>query len=290
MRVAITGASGFLGKRVTAALVARGDDVALLARPSSVLESGGASIHRFSGADEAARHVGALAPDVLIHLAAAQGRRRESAATMVDANVTLSAALLGAMGAGTLFINTATTLPPTVNLYALTKRQFVDLARLLVTQGRTGVHVANAELQMIYGPGDDPDKFVPGLALQLVENLKPLVTTPATQRRDFVHVDDAVAAILALIDARGRLPAWQDVPLGSGVAVPLGDFVERAIRASGFDRPWQRSLPPRAGEPPEMVADTSVLRDLGWTARMDLDDGIAQLIADARGRLGVGSA
>lgn len=75
------------------------------------------------------------------------------------------------------------------------------------------------------------------------------------------------------------------MPLGSGVAVPLGDFIERAIRASGFDRPWHRSLPPRAGEPPEMVADTSVLRDLGWTARMDLDEGISQLIADARSRL-----
>lgn len=287
MRVAITGASGFLGRRVTAALVARGDDVVRLARPSSDLGSGGPPILRFSNTEEAGRHVASLAPDVLIHLAAAQGRRGESPATMVDANVTLSAALFGAMGAGTLFINTATTLPRDVNLYALTKHQFVDLVRLLVSQGRTGVHMANAEVQMIYGPGDDPDKFVPGLARQLIANAEPLVTTPATQRRDFIHVDDAVAAILTLVDSRARLPAWQDVPIGSGVAVPLGTFIERAILKSGFDQPWRKSLPPRAGEPPEMVADISVLRRLGWMPRMHLDDGITQLIDDARDRANV---
>ncbi|MHC2003056.1 NAD-dependent epimerase/dehydratase family protein [Methylobacterium sp. CM6241] len=284
MRVAITGASGFLGGRVATALVARGHDVTCLARPSSEVKAGGASVLRFSSAEEAGRHVDLLAPDILIHLAAAQGRRGESAATMVDANVTLSAALFGAMRDGTLFINTATTLPPDVNLYALTKHQFVDLARLLISQGRTGAHMANAEVQMIYGPGDDPDKFVPGLARQLVANVKPLVTTPATQRRDFIHVDDAVEAILTLVVSRAQLAAWQDVPIGSGVAVPLGDFIARAILASGYDQPWQKSLPPRAGEPPEMVADTSVLRRLGWTARVTLEAGIAQLIDDARDR------
>lgn len=287
MRVAITGASGFLGERVTAALVARGDEVTCLARPSSEVKSGGAFVLRFLNAEEAGRHVASLAPDVLIHLAAAQGRRGESPATMVDANVTLSAALFGAMRDGTLFINTATTLPPSVNLYALTKHQFVDLARLLISQGRTGVHMANAEVQMIYGPGDDPDKFVPGLARQLIENVEPLVTTPATQRRDFIYVDDAVEAILTLVDSREQLPAWQDMPIGSGVAVPLGDFIERAILKSGFEQPWQKLLPPRAGEPLEMVADTSVLRGLGWTPQISLDAGITELLKDARKRKSV---
>ncbi|GJE15577.1 NAD-dependent epimerase/dehydratase family protein [Methylobacterium marchantiae] len=282
MRVAITGASGFLGSRVAAALSARGDDVVALLRPSSVAAPGGGSVLRYASADEAGRHVEALAPDVLIHMAAAQGRRGERAAAMVDANVTLGAALLQAMRPGTLFINTDTTLPPEVNLYALTKRQFADLARLLVTQEKSGAHVANAQLQMMYGPGDDPAKFVPSLALQLVENAAPLVTTPATQRRDFIHVDDAIAAVLTLVDARTRLAPWQDVPIGAGRAVPLGDFIARAIAISGFDRPWQKSLPPRPGEPAEMVADTSILRGLGWTPRVTLDDGIAQLIGDAR--------
>ncbi|MHC1999566.1 hypothetical protein ACYQR9_03885 [Methylobacterium sp. CM6241] len=74
------------------------------------------------------------------------------------------------------------------------------------------------------------------------------------------------------------------MPIGSGVAVPLGDFIERAILASGYGQPWQKSLPPRAGEPPEMVADVSVLRHLGWKARVTLDAGIAQLLDDARDR------
>lgn len=282
MRVAITGASGFLGKGVAEALAARGDDVTLLLRPSSMQKTSGVGIVRFTDADDAGRHVAALKPDVLIHLAAAQGRRGESAATMVDANVTLGAALLTAMGAGALFINTGTALPPEVNLYALTKQQFVDLAHLLVTQRKTGAFVANAQLQMLYGPGDDPAKFVPALALKLVENLAPLVTTPATQRRDVIHVDDATTAILSLVDARQQLSPWQDVPIGTGVALPLGDFIERAIAVSGFNQPWQKSLPPRAGEPPEMLADITVLRSLGWAPQVTLGEGIAQLIASAR--------
>lgn len=281
MRLIVTGASGFLGKRVALALAARGEDVALLARRASVLPEGAWRVLRFDSPDEARRHVEAVAPDVLIHMAAAQGRRGESAAAMVDANVTLGAAILEAMGSGTLFINTGTTLPPEMNLYACTKRQFADLARMLADRG-IGPRVANTQLQMIYGPGDDPAKFVPMLALHLARNVGPLVTTPATQRRDFIHIDDVVAAILTLVDARSQISPWQDVPIGVGVAVPLAHFIERAIAVSGFDQPWQRSLPLRAGEPPEMVADTSVLRSLGWRPRVALDDGIGQLIADAR--------
>lgn len=48
---------------------------------------------------------------------------------MVDAHVTRGGRLLGAMSDGMLFINARPTLPPAVTLYALTKRQFVDLAR-----------------------------------------------------------------------------------------------------------------------------------------------------------------
>ncbi|WP_082471855.1 NAD-dependent epimerase/dehydratase [Rhizobium sp. Leaf321] len=288
VRVVVTGASGFLGKRVAASLTERGEDVTLLARSTSVLPSGAGQVVRFEHAVEAGELVAAMAPDVLIHMAAAQGRRGESAATMVDANVTLSAALLGAMGPGSLFINTGTTLPPHMNLYALTKSQFVELARHLVTQGRTDAHVVNTQFQMIYGPADDPAKFVPKLALQLVENAGPLVTTPGTQRRDFIYVDDAVAAILAIVDARTQLPTWQEVPIGTGIAVPLCDFIERAITVSGFNQPWQKSLSPRAGEPEEMVADITILQSLGWASRTSLDDGIGRLIDDARATVSSG--
>nr|WP_274603611.1 NAD(P)-dependent oxidoreductase [Rhizobium sp. CFBP 8762] len=287
MRIVMTGATGFLGTAVATVLAEHGADVTLLARMSSVLTNQPGNVVRFESSVEAGHHVKALAPDVLIHLAAAQGRLRETAVSMVDTNVTLSTALLEAMGPGSLFINTATTLPPDVNLYAQTKRQFVDLAHLLVSQGKIQANVANTQMQMIYGAGDDPVKFIPMLALHLVENTKPLITTPANQKRDFVHVNDAASAILALINARSDLAPWQDVPIGSGNAVPLSEFIDYAINVSGFNQPWEKSLTPRPGEPPEMVADTTFLKRLGWSPQVTLKEGISELIEGARSVLNV---
>ena len=97
-------------------------------------------------------------------------------------------------------------------------------------------------------------------------------TPDGTPIRDYIHVVDLaeahVRAIATLMD--GADSAIMNV--GTGVGVTVKQMIEAAERVLGA--PVPRTVGPRrAGDPPSLVADASLIRQrLGWTARCsDLD-------------------
>lgn len=137
---------------------------------------------------------------------------------------------------------------------------------------------------MIDGPEDDQAKIRPDAGLAPRQERHAAGHDPGDATLRFHPCRRCGRCDLCLVDGRSRLHARQDVPIDAGIAVPLADFIERAMMRSGFDQPRHRSLPLRTGEPPEIVADTLVLRALGWRPRVILEDGIDELIAYARRR------
>jgi UDP-glucose 4-epimerase/UDP-arabinose 4-epimerase len=97
-------------------------------------------------------------------------------------------------------------------------------------------------------------------------------TPDGTPIRDYIHVVDLaeahVRAIQVLID--GGDSAIMNVGTGQGATVK--QVIEAAERVMGAKVPYKVG-PRRAGDPPSLVADSSLLtRRLGWTARCsDLD-------------------
>lgn len=87
--------------------------------------------------------------------------------------------------------------------------------------------------------------------------------------RDYVHVDDLCRAHQQAAQAleRPELPAFQTYNLGSGRGYSVHDIVRAAERVVG--QPIQCQLaPPRAGDPPCLVADSARARQLlNWTPR-----------------------
>lgn len=295
-RVLITGASGYLGSRLAIALSKQSHDVALLLRTSSKAPDPKAFGNppvalRFDDQAAAGEVLRAHKPDILVHTACCYGRSGETLTEMIAANYLFGWTLLEAsLDAGVgLFMNTDTVLPAGLNAYALTKTQFVELARFVQDTRATSLRFANLKLQTMYGPGDHPTKFTTALARHVVANRASLDITPGTQRRDFVHVDDVVSALSAVIEKRDALARWEEIPVGSGEARRLRDFVDMAVEASGFAHEVRPVLAQRAGEPPELRADTARLRELGWRPNVDLRSGIASLIEDARLAAATGS-
>jgi nucleoside-diphosphate-sugar epimerase len=288
-RIMITGASGYLGARLAIALSKQSDGVALLLRASSIAPDPGAFAHppvvlRFQDQAMAGDLLRTHKPDVLVHTACCYGRAGETLSEMIAANYLFGWALLEASleaGVG-LFMNTDTVLPAGLNAYAFTKAQFVELARFVQDTRATSIRFANLKLQTMYGPGDHPTKFTTALARHVVANRAPLDITPGTQRRDFVHVDDVVSAIATVIEKRHSLARWEDIPVGTGKACRLRDFVDVAVEVSGFEQAVRPVLAHREGEPPELKANTARLQELGWLPKVDLRSGIAALIEDAR--------
>lgn len=157
----------------------------------------------------------------------------------------------------------------------------LGLARWAAAFGRArGVSVAWARLFFLYGPDEHPARLVPSVARALLAGV-PAPCTAGTQERDFLHADDAAAALVAL--ARGDLVG--PVNVGSGEAVAVREVVAAVAAACGrpdLIRFGARPLP--ALDPPRLVADVRRLRELGWRPRVGLADGLAGTVAWWRAR------
>lgn len=140
----------------------------------------------------------------------------------------------------------------------------------------------------LFGPGDDPSKFTTRVTRQCLRNVGRLPLTSGAQRRDFIAVEDVVAAyqtILRNLEAIGR--GYSEIPVGSGRAVSIRALVETIRDLTGSrTRLDFGALPQRDGEPMESKSDNSRLAALGWYPRTDLVDGLRRLVADERRRLG----
>ncbi|MEM1335121.1 MAG: GDP-L-fucose synthase [Actinomycetota bacterium] len=88
--------------------------------------------------------------------------------------------------------------------------------------------------------------------------------------REFLHVDDLADACLHLMD---HYSGEGHVNVGTGVDLPIRELAEK-IRDTVFPDAELRFDPSKPDGMPRKVLDTSKLNDLGWTPKIELDDGI----------------
>ena len=152
-----------------------------------------------------------------------------------------------------------------------------------------GLPVAVLRVANVYGGGDfNFTRLVPETARALVRGERPVLRSDGTPQRDFLYVEDAVDAYLAVAGslddpaARGR--AWN---AGAGEPVAVMDVVNRLIAAAGADVvPLIQGSGTPPGELDRQAVDTSALRDeLGWRPSWELDRGLAETFRWYRSRL-----
>lgn len=142
-----------------------------------------------------------------------------------------------------------------------------------------GVPVDILRIFNAYGPGQ-PDAFlvarvVAGAVAGRIELADP------TPRRDFVHVDD-IARAFALA-ARRVASGCEVFNVGTGRSYSVDAVARIAARLAGGDVEIAYSGAPRVGEIADACADVAkAARVLGWRAEIDLQAGLAALVAAAR--------
>jgi nucleoside-diphosphate-sugar epimerase len=145
---------------------------------------------------------------------------------------------------------------------------------------QAGFALAWGRIFFLYGPDEPAGRLVPSVAHGLLAG-RPVPTTSGDQVRDFLHVEDAAAAFVALAgsDASGA------VNIASGDPVTVREVVDMLARAAGRpELPRPGALPDRAGDPPRLVADVTRLRqEVGLTPRIALYDGLAGTLERLRG-------
>jgi nucleoside-diphosphate-sugar epimerase len=100
--------------------------------------------------------------------------------------------------------------------------------------------------------------------------------TAGTQRRDFLYVEDAAAALVAVADS----VVTGAVNVASGEGVALRDLAAQIAGQVGADaRLAVGALPQRPGEPRSLVADVRRLREqVGWRPQVTLGEGIERTV------------
>jgi len=284
LRVLLTGATGFIGSHVARALLRAGHEVHAGVRHGS---------DRRRIADIESRltvHVGEMdavpiEPDVLVHLAwyAVPGRYLTAPENheCLAASRRLLARVRGrAVLAGTCFEHDTTlgrlaedtpVKPATVYAACKDTLRREALARPATTWMRFFYQ---------YGPWEDERRLIPAVARALLRG-EPVKLSPGDQRRDFLHIDDVAAAVLAVVETGITGP----VNVGSGEARSVKEIAGMIAEVTGRPELLRfGALPYAEGDPMLVVADNTRLRSIGWAPRCTLAEGLRQTVEWWRAR------
>jgi dolichol-phosphate mannosyltransferase len=162
-------------------------------------------------------------------------------------------------------------LPRPNSLYAVTKLAATNYARHIAE--RHGLPVVVARLYSVYGPWEDPARFVPALVSACLTGRLPPLGDPEVSR-DFVFVDDCINALIRAESHSSS--AGQVVNVSSGSATTLQELVTlaRDVFAVSAEPIWH-TYQGRVWDAKTWVGDNSRARDLwSWSTTTDMRSGL----------------
>ena len=308
-KVLITGAGGFVGRHLTAALQARHPDWVLDAPAGS---DGGISLD-VTDAAAVESWIQQTQPDIIVHLAAVAAVtasvKDPRLAWRVNLDGTLNLVLAmqeRAPKAHLLFISSAevygdslntsapiteTALLQPVNPYAASKAAADILVRQAAIAGLSSTIVRPFNH---VGPGQSEAFVVPDFASQIAR-IEAGLQAPVIEvgslddERDFLDVADVIDAYVLLLERRDGADARGVFNVASGVAVRIGDVLERLLSMAKLRievRVDESRL--RPAPIPRVVGDSARLRALGWAPWRPLNQALAAVLEDRRRAFGQG--
>ena len=308
----VVGGLGFIGLHVTERLSTLGAKVTVVTRSvadhreaAEILTARGVRIIEADVRDAGAMRAAVAGQDIVFDLAGQSGAvdSMEDPWTDLDVNCRGSLVLLEAMrtdnpSGKVVFVSSRLTYgagshdrvgedrqPDPLCVHGVHK---LAAEHYLRVYGRThGLRFAIARLTNPYGPGQPPGRTAYGVVNRLIHlalaGKKLPIYGDGAQKRDYIYIDDAAGALLSLgerPESDGRL-----YNVGSGVGTPLVEMARAIIRIVGGGVvefvPWPKLA--ELVETGDFVANIDrIRRELGWTPRVSLDEGLQRTVATYR--------
>jgi UDP-glucose 4-epimerase len=303
MRCLVTGGAGFIGSNLVDALLARGDEVAVVDDLSTGRRenldgalAAGATLAELDIRD--ARELAELAteaqPEVVFHLAAQIDVRKSVADPAFDASINVGGTanvLEAARAAGARRVVFSSTggaiygegegqeLPldedaPIAPMAAYGQSKFAGEGYLALYKRLYGLSSAALRLGNVYGPRQDPLGEAGVIAIfcgKLRSGDRPTVFGDGKQTRDYIYVGDVVAAALAAAESEATGP----VNIGTGRETDVLELVRLLAELEDAEDFEPKFAPPRPGEVQRISIDPGLAsRKLGWEAKVGLEEGL----------------
>jgi CDP-glucose 4,6-dehydratase len=309
----VSGAHGFVGSHLARALLEKGDAVRVLDRPAPrEADVGG---ERLSGLDllgirgevelvEAdLRDAEAVATavagaDSVFHLAAQTivGVARRSPLETFEVNVRGAWNVFEACRAAEVekvvfassdkAYGTSPELPYRedfplrgIHPYDASKAAADTIARSYATA--YGLPLAVTRFANVYGGGDlNFSRLIPETVVAVLDARAPVIRSDGSPERDFLHVDDAVSAYLAIAEALPGAAAGEAFNAGGERPHAVREVVEAIVAVSGVVvEPDFRGAGNPDGEIDRQFVDSTKLRELtGWRPEVRLEDGLRRTL------------
>jgi len=173
-------------------------------------------------------------------------------------------------------------LEPTSEPYSVAKLAGMSLCRAYNQQH--GANFLSVIPTNLYGPNDNYDPLQSHVMAALIQKFhaakicgekKVTLWGTGSPRRELMFVDDAAAASIFLMQ---NYDGNEPVNIGVGQDRTIRELAEAVRKVVGFDGEvvFDASKPDGA---PQKLLDVSRLRDMGWSARTDLKNGITKTYA-----------
>jgi UDP-glucose 4-epimerase len=309
VRSVVTGGAGFIGSHLVDALAARGDEVLVLDDFSSGKRENltgalraGIAVTEIDVADSPAMlaAVEGFSPQSVFHLAAQIDVRRSMSDPAFDARLnvvgTVNALEAATRAGASKFVFTSTG----GAIYGegaerTDELPFAETARCepfsvygqskLAAEGYVGFYArarglpaTTLRLGNVYGTRQDPATEAGVVAIFSEagsDGRRPTVFGTGEQTRDYVHVADVVAALLAAEAADDHGP----LNVGTGIETSVLELVELVAMAVGRDDFEPEFAPAREGEVERTALDTFLaVERLGWQAERTIETGLRQTL------------
>lgn len=299
MRVLLTGATGFIGSHLLIRLVKMNVPVAIVLREGAktwrideVIDKVFVIRGDLSDPDTIQQPIITFAPDVVIHLAwyGVENRYRNEY-QQLSINLLHITNLLqviertnvkkligfgsqGEYGPQNVPIDERIVPQPTT-LYGVAKLCAYNIFELFCRQ--RSMDFSWVRLFSIYGPKDNDSWLIPSIITQLLAQKSPELTE-GRQTWDFLYIDDAVDAIISILQSKKSNGIFN---LGSGTSPTIRQTAEKIRDAINPAIQLRFGLIPyRSDQVMFLQANIDRLKNItGWTPQVSLEQGIQRTIA-----------
>jgi UDP-glucose 4-epimerase len=285
-RVLVTGARGFIGSHLCAALLENGVEIHAVSRFPH--KPDGLHWWQASLTDMASTRtlLERIRPQIIFHLSGHVTAHPDLALAVstFQSHVASTVLLLTAateIGCDRIVL-TASLTEPQSNLNEPVPSSPYAAAKLASsTYGRMfhalyGASVTIVRPFMCYGPMQNPQKIIPYVTRSLLQGESPRLASGSWQA-DWIFINDVISGCLAA----ALVPNVEGctIDLGSGIMTPVREIVDRIVTlVGGTAKPVFGALPDRPSEEIRTANLDYTLDKLGWSPVTSLNDGLVRTV------------